>query len=277
MSNIDESLEFSKEKWSLFQFGENENYPIFVLLELKNFDENLTKILLDCHFRELSDKEAEKTWQERESKFGHRILKLVSATKRLELQIGLSRDTDDFGLESLNPKEQYNVYRFKGLALMVYSSLVTNWEMGVLKNFGSKEFEFETRMVLSRYLGWSLAPHGVVGFWGEVTDGKMFVSSARQTSGRSFFVDYKNQKQIVSGMELDCHDSWEFIRANDISVGGKQRMTQEELLAFLSSKTVFFDYRGLSVPVRQVIGALSKSGNGIFALKGQSGKKEVSI
>jgi hypothetical protein len=68
-------------------------------------------------------------------------------------QIGLSREEDKYGSESLSQRVGYEVYRFRGVGLMVFHESNPLWELGLIKSsFIRKNTSFNLRVIFHRFL-----------------------------------------------------------------------------------------------------------------------------
>lgn len=247
---------------SFYQYHADLDFPIFIKVVdgLEGKDEgNFSSLLKQMRFRELSGHEediVEKTLSENPQA---RMLTLKLASFKLSNQINSVASSDLYGYESVVPKSGYKVYRYKRMALLVYSIAAPAWECGVTAKFcvGEKGI-FAGRSILNRFLTWSLSSLGVIGFWGVPVDEGFVILNQKDSRGEAVFVDVINQKMMSMDGVRDISTGLEILRLDS---GLRERslvMRESELLSFLSVKTSFLDPEGLSTPVRQMVKQLSK-------------------
>ncbi len=247
---------------SFYQYHADLDFPIFIKVVdgLEGKDEgNLSSLLKQMKFRELPGHEEDMVEKTLSDNTQARMLTLKVASFKLVSQINSVASSDLYGQESVVPKAGYKVYRYKGMALMVYSYAAPSWECGVTGNFcvGEKGI-FAARSVLNRFLTWSLSSLGVVGFWGVPVDEGFVVLNQKDAQGEVVFIDVLNQKMVSMDGVKDISGGLEILRLDS---GLKERslvMRPSELLSFLSVKTSFLDPEGISTPVRQMVNQLSK-------------------
>lgn len=247
---------------SFYQYHADLDFPIFIKVVdgLEGKDEgNLAALLKQMKFRELAGHEedmVEKTLSENPQA---RMLTLKLASFKLANQINSVASSDLYGCESVVPKNGYKVYRYKSMALLVYSFAAPAWECGVTNKFcvGEKGI-FAGRSIFNRFLSWSLSSLGVIGFWGVPIDEGFVVLNQKDSCGEVVFVDVTNQKMISMDGVRDISTGLEILRLDS---GLRERsliMRESELLSFLCVKTSFFDPQRLSTPVRQMVQKISK-------------------
>ena len=253
---------------TVYQYHDQKGFPVFVAIEGYGEDESLvtlSKILDQMKFSELSPKEVEALPTRLDNEVQARLLVLRPATSKVTQQIDSASKSDRFGYESVLPKTGYKVYRFKGMALMVYSYAANTWECGVTEAFGQgEEGIFAARTVINRFLSWALAPHGVIGLWGVPVKEGLVVLKQSESQGEVVFIDM-NEKLLLSmdgkkGIPL----RFRIMRLDNKLSGRNIRMTSDELLSFLSVHSSFLDPMGLSRPMRQLLQALSRLAEGLI-------------
>lgn len=251
---------------SLFQYHLDSDFPIFIKIvdDLEGKDKGNLKTLLDqMKFRELSGHEedsVEKTLSENPKA---RMLTLKVASFKLSGQINSVASSDRYGLESVLPKSGYKVYRYKNMALMVYSFAAASWECGVTDRFCvGVDGVFAARSILNRFLTWSLANLGVVGFWGVPVDEGFVVLNQKESQGEAIFIDVMNGKLFSCDGVKDVSGGLEILRLDSAIKGRSILMRPTELLSFLSVKTSYLDPQGISIPIRQLINQLAKQATG---------------
>jgi hypothetical protein len=244
---------------SYFQFSKDLDVPVFVKCSLDRFDSNLADTLATCHFSRLnlSEKEIQDLELRVQATPHAKLLKIIEASPKVAAQIGSYNELDQFGAESLHSQSGYQVYRYKGNALMIHSSTSSEWELGVFSNFGHKEHGDVCRTIINRFLGWSLIPLGIVGFWGEVTKRGISILNQKESMGYAVYIDTNNQTIMSAQGSMVEKKSIQFVRIDQLRRKNTIMMSKEELISFLSSKMTFFDNRGLGSEIltllRQIV------------------------
>ncbi len=247
---------------SFYQYHADLDFPIFVQVVdgLEGKDEgNLASLLKQMKFRELSGHEIDSVDKTLSENPQARMLTLKVASFKLANQINTVASSDRYGHESVVPKTGYKVYRYKGMALMVYSFAAPAWECGVTANFCVGENGImAARGILNRYLTWSMSALGVIGFWAVPVDEGFVVLNQKESMGEVVFVDVLNQKMMSMDGVRDISGGLEILRLDSGLRDRSQTMRSTELLSFLSVKTSYLDPEGVSTPVRQMLNQLSK-------------------
>ncbi|MBL6991214.1 MAG: hypothetical protein ISR65_15630 [Bacteriovoracaceae bacterium] len=250
------------EELTYFQFNAECNGQIYIKCDLELFNESLESFLEECRFTKLEENEVKDIEEQIEESSNVRILSMVNATPAISRQIELARDSDKYNAESIVPKPGHKIYRFKKQGIMIYSISSKRWELGTYSDFGSQEKLFESRSIIARFLGWSLAQLGIIGFWGEAIENGFYVQRQNDAQGKAVYIDIVNNKVFTQEGVKKIGERFLFIRSSSVrlSANGDRgiTMSREELLSFLSTHCTYFDYEGLSVPIRQIIQTLSK-------------------
>lgn len=249
---------------TFFQFQPQLELPIFIQVNLDNFHSEMEDFLEVRGFVKLSSEEKAKTIKDMEKTLTGRVLTIKKAVPSVARQITGVIEADQFGEESIIPKSGYRVYRYKNHGLFVYSFAATEWELGCLDTFGAKHAQFESNTIINRYLSWSLSHHGIIGFWGRMSDGKLTVQKKNESNGEVVYLDVRNRKLMDRNGTHLVHASFAFIRLNK-SIKKNIQMSPENLLGFLSSRCSYLDHQGLSVPVRQLLQQVVKDYSGYEA------------
>jgi len=245
-----------------YQYHADSDFPIFIQVVdgLEQREEgSLAELLKQMKFRELSAHEEDSVEKTLSENPAARMLTLKVASFKLSQQINTVASSDRYGVESVVPKVGYKVYRFKGMALMVYSFSASSWECGVTAGFSvGEEGIFAARSVLNRFLTWSLSGLGVIGFWGVPVDEGFVVLSQKEAHGEAVFIDLMNHKIVSMDGVKDISGGLEILRLDTALKDRSLAMRPSELLSFLSVKTSYLDPEGISLPVRQMVNQLSK-------------------
>jgi hypothetical protein len=252
-------MEKKEKKYSYFQFNKDENFPVFIRCEVAAFDSKLISQLVDCQFTELTAEESEKALELIDSDPHSKVLHILPATPKVAIQIDLPLETDRYGKESFTDKKGYSVYRYQGLGLLVYSFRAKEWELGVLGSFASEEAELATRVIINRYLGWATAPLGLIGLWGNQVDEGVLILNREESIGEAVFLDIVGRNVFGRDGKSVLGGDFKILRPTRAKLKRRSPMRAEELISFLLNRTTYFDYKGPSVPVRQLLQAISKN------------------
>lgn len=250
-------------KKTYFQYQKDLNLPVYITADLSAFDTSFAEFLGKMKFIKLGDKEEASALVEIKKNNHARVLHVSEASPLVAKQIHSMMESDRYGAESIIPKEGYRVYRHKDVGLMVYSFGAKEWQLGCYKDFGSSQLSFASRMTINRFLSWALVPHGIVGLWGVTVDDGMVAQRAMDSKGEAVFIDVVRLKMITLDGVKNLKPNFKILRLDPTLKGRNIKMKSEELLSFLSAHCTYMDSSGLSVPVRQMIQALSKMTEGL--------------
>lgn len=250
-------------KKTYFQYQKDLNLPIYLAVDLTHFESSFGEFINAMKFSKLGDKEEATALAEIKKNNHARVLHLSEASPLVAKQIQSTMESDRYGNESIIPKDGYRVYRHKELGLMVYSFGVKEWQLGCYRDFGASSCAFGSRMMINRFLSWALVPHGIVGLWGVTVDDGMVAQRAIDSKGEVVFIDIKGLRMITFDGVKKMRPHFKVLRLDPTLKGRNIRMSSEELLSFLSAHCSYLDSSGLSVPVRQMIQALSKMTEGL--------------
>lgn len=252
-------------KWSYFQYQKDMQLPVFIKFDSETFGEELAQFLVKYGFSKLSDGEGAEAEAKINMVPNARLLTISEASAVVAKQIEVTSESDRFGMESINPKNGYKVYRYKDLGLMIYSYGASQWQLGTFSDFGGPDFEIESRTVLLRFLSWSLAPLGIIGFWGTNVDEGLVVMRQAKANNEAVFIDMKSKNIISVDGVTKMKSRFKIVRLDSTLRGRNVRMSREELISFLSHHTSFFDYNNmLSVAVRQMIQTMATRLEGVL-------------
>ena len=251
-------------KKTYFQYQKDLNLPIYLSVDLTNFEPSLPDFLGKMKFTKLSDNEESDALAIFKKSNNARVLNMSEASPIVGRQIQATMESDRYGAESIIPKEGYRVYRHKDVGLMVFSFGAKEWSFGCYKDFGSQSYLIPSRMMINRFLSWALAPHGIVGLWGVTIDDGIVAQRPVDSKGEAVFVDVVGLRMISLEGVKKLRPHFKVLRLDPTLHGRNIRMSSEELLSFLSAHCTYLDSSGLSVPIRQVIQALSKLTEGLI-------------
>ncbi|MGZ3787652.1 MAG: hypothetical protein ACXVLQ_03975 [Bacteriovorax sp.] len=251
-------------KKTYFQYQKELNLPIYLSADLSAFDPSFGEFLAKIKFVKLSDKEESEALGQLRKNNRARILHISEATPVVAKQIQSTMESDHYGAESIIPKDGYRVYRYKDVGLMVYSFGAKEWQLGCYRDFGSSQVVLASRMIMNRFLSWALVPHGIVGLWGVTVDDGMVAQRPLDSKGEAVFIDIVGLRMISFDGIKKLRPHFKILRLDPTLKGRNIKMSNEELLSFLSAHCSYLDTAGLSVPVRQMVQALSKMTEGLL-------------
>jgi hypothetical protein len=254
-----------EQNFTFFQFKKENDYPIYIKCQVQHFGPELLSFLKNMGFEKLSDTEREEVEQNMDVIPDCRVLLLTEASPLVARQIDQPQETDQYGKESLIPKEGYKIYRYKSHAMVIYSYVSIEWQMACFSDFGVEEDQNQAyRTIINRYLSWSLAPMGIVGFWGVPVKEGIVVMKQEDSIGEAVFFDMNNGLLLSMDGIKKVSPRFKILRLeNNLRVKNK-RMSKEELMGFLSHHTTFMDNRGMTVPVRQMVQVLAQTVEGMI-------------
>lgn len=241
-----------------YQFATKLNYQVFARMEDEHLERDLLPILNEMGFSRI-DSEKLKTIEFSRSET--KVLKLSKASLRVSKQIlGVSNGIDNYGPESISSQGGYDVYRYKGVGMMIFSQQSPTWEMGVLdpdKNSKS------VKVMLTRFVSWALASKGVVGFWGVAVEEGLVVMKPKQSQFESIFIDINQMAMITQDGVKTISGNLQVLRLDDTLKDSTKQMSKEALLSFLCSNTTHLSYTGLPTTMRASLFEVSSFANGI--------------
>jgi hypothetical protein len=254
-----------EKQWTYLQYFKDLDLPIYVRLDLSEFDSHILTLLNKMNFAEIVEqKDIDEIHLRINKEGGARLLTFAEASSKVARQIDLVAESDRFGHESIVPKENYNVYRYKGMSLMVYAFSAPEWQIACYPDFGIEADVLAARSVMNRFLSWSLSSLGYVGFWGVPVDEGMVVLRQSDSEGEAVFLDVRRKRMLTLDGHRKMNSRFNMIKLDSAISGKNLRMSNEELLSFLSQYCTYFDYNGLSIPVRQLIQTIVQNTEGLL-------------
>lgn len=251
-------------KKTYFQYQKDLNLPIYISVDLTTMDAGFAEFLNKMKFFKLSDKEESEALTKLKKNNLARILNVTEASLLVSKQIHANMESDRYGAESVIPKDGYRLYRYKDVGLMIYSFAAKEWQMGCFNDFGSAQNFIASKIILNRFLTWALVPHGVIGLWGVTVDDGMVAQRVIESKGEAVFIDVRNLQMITQDGVKKMRSHFKILRLDPTLKGRNVKMKSEELLSFISAHCSYMDSAGLSVPVRQMIQALSRMTEGLL-------------
>jgi hypothetical protein len=246
----------SEKNANYYQFRKELGYPVFVRFEDSELELKLEPMLTQIGFNKLDSKELSNiSFHKNQTK----VLKIQKANFRVSKQIDQSHALDTYGPENLTMLGSYDVYRYKNVGMMIFGGGNYFWELG-LKNIETSSSEI--RVIMARFLSWSLAPLGVVGFWGVPVDDGVVVMKPKEAKFESFFIDVKQMKLICVDGIKDIFPGFQLLRLDATLKDATRRMKKEALVSFLTMNTTYFSYQGLDLNLKTAIYDISSMVDG---------------
>ena len=119
-----------KKEISYFQYQKELDYPVFVRFESQDFEYQLESVLSSMGFSKLQEEEFRRIQIINDET---RILSLGDASMKAARQIDQPGAFDAYGPESVTEFGSYDVYRYKGVGMILMGHNSTMWE-GAVKN-----------------------------------------------------------------------------------------------------------------------------------------------
>lgn len=254
-------------KKTYYQYQKELNLPIYIGVDPQSFESGFGDFLVSMKFVKLNDKEEADALQIMKKNNAARCLNITEAGPVVSRQIQSTMESDRYGMESVTPKPGYQVYRYKNVGFMVYSFGVKEWEFGCYSDFGSNkeaDKKLAARTVIHRFLSWALVHHGILGLWGVTVDEGMVLQRTTESKGEAVFIDVVGNRILSLDGVKKLGPRFKVLRLDPTLKGRNIRMTNEELLSFMSAHCSYLDYTGLSVPVRQMIQTLARMTEGLI-------------
>lgn len=254
---------FKEENFVYFKFHPELNIPIYVRIQESLCSDEFVDTIHSIGFFKEKTEEFKLNESKIYSNANGRILTINPPTILVKSQIESALESDRYGEESIIPKEGHRIYRMKAVSLMIFSYAVKEWKMALVSKFRPDKI----KTVLNRYLALSLSPVGIVGFYGHESQDGVAITRPKESKGEAIYFDLQNNVMITPDGIKEIKSTLQFLRFDNLMSTRIQKMNKEELFSFLSSHCNYISYEGLSIPVRQIIQALSKVSVGIRLAK----------
>jgi hypothetical protein len=228
------------------------------------FDQRFQEFINEMKFTKLNDKEEVEAKKKIQTEKFARVLHIAEATVPVSRQIQRTSESDRYGLESVTPKDNYHVYRYKNNALMIYSFGAREWQLGCYANLAAKDNLLAARTIINRYLSWALSPLGILGLWGVVIDDGVVAQRSSDSKGEAVFIEMGKQRLLTVDGVKKISPKFKILRLDPTLHNRNIKMSNEEFVSFLFSHCTYFDYAGPSVPVRQLIQSMAKITEGLI-------------
>jgi hypothetical protein len=242
----------SEINFSYYQFNKDLGYQIYLRFEDLEFETQLGDVLGIMGFDKV---ERDNVKNINFDPLQTKVLKITKASPGVSRQITRSDFlSDKYGPESVSKNGRYNVYRYKKVAMMVFSENSGLWELGI-KDIGNHD---ALRVIFTRFLSYALAPVGVVGFWGVPVDEGFVVMSPKAANFEAIFVDIKKNVVITFDGVKSIDHELQILRLDSTLANEARPMSREALISFLTVNTNYLSQYGLSSKIKNALYAICK-------------------
>jgi hypothetical protein len=205
-------------------FKANKVFPICIQYETDHFLDNLDQGFRELGFGEQAPAETEVI----------RTLAIQNISRKSWTQnLGKRERGYRSDFETLASSHGGQLYLYRGEGAMMFSTSSEHWKMGVTSSFGSDPLVL--RVIMARFLSWSLQSFGITGHWGLLGKSSIFIDSVARTQGKCVFFDAREGIYFAGNRLEKVIDLFPMVRF-DPSMKHSQRMTREELYSFLMTK-----------------------------------------
>jgi hypothetical protein len=245
------------QKIAYFQFSKSQKYPFFVRVNGEELVANASTTMEKLGFVKSDETQYRKHLV---AKTPFKLVNLSEASHQLGQKIGVHlSELDQFGAESVTPGENYEVYRYRGHGLLVFSLTQSVWEMGISVDFSRDAQVRVFKIMLSRAMGLALGTMGVISFWGVPVDEGFVVMKQTEAQSECIFLDLKHRKFLTIEGEKKITAETIIIRLDREMKGESRRISREEAYSFLSTHANYFSYRGINPQLRENIFAVANT------------------
>lgn len=241
-----------------YQWQKDHGYPIFLRISRDLHEGRLQKLISDLGFQEIAEENHRKVSLTRA---GTKVLTLTRASTRVAQQVMTPDSLDKFGSEVLSYRGEAQIYLYRRLGMMVFSPTTTMWDLGLVSNLETTEELMGMRVMLNRYLGWALAPMGLLGFWGVATGDGFVAMKQSQSFGEAVIIDMEKRLMHSSQGTRPLESNFTILRADKVGPAGRA-MSPEELVSFLNTFNIHLSHVGLPHTLKRVALALGSSVRG---------------
>lgn len=112
------TTQVTEKTFKYFQYQKGHKLPVFIRFEAATFGCELSTVLGSMRFSETTEAEYNDAVKQNTQS---RLLDIQEASPGVARQIAYVASSDRYGAESIIPKDGYRVYRYKGVALIVYA------------------------------------------------------------------------------------------------------------------------------------------------------------
>jgi hypothetical protein len=248
----------NEKKRLYFQYRPELGLPLFVNLEDEQLETALATLFEEMGFEKCSEQSLTKEHSPQELK----VLKVSMAGPMVAKQIGLSREEDKYGKESLSQRVGYEVYRYKGVGLMVFHEKNPLWELGLLNLFHKEDYLFQLRVIFHRFLSLSLAQYKIFGVWGATVEEGVVLMSQEEANGEAVFIDIHNSRLFTIEGIKTLPMPFQIIKLDKDLKNTSRTLKIEELASQLTYYNTYFSSSGIPYEVKREILFVSQYAEG---------------
>ena len=237
-----------KIKASYYQFQGENGYCVFIKFESEDLERSFKNILSEVGFEKV---EEQRLTQISVNKLTTKVLTVRSATPKVVKEINIGAPgLELMGPESISARGSYNIYKYKGVGMMIFSSNNTLWELGVTNPVKNKR---ELRVVIIRYLSWALAGQGIIGLWSVPVEEGLVVMRPVDANHEVVFIDLNRMAMVTQDGVVGISGELKLIRLDENLHHHSRPMVKDQLLSFLSTHTTYLSYSGLDGRLKETI------------------------
>ena len=246
---------------SYFQFCPEADIPVYIGVKMtfSRFEQNLTEFLTKNNFAQIQEKSKEL------QKPYARLLWISQASKAPLCQIINSKTLDPGRQEDIIPASGYHLYRYKNLALMIYSRGSKEWRLAGMQSFGDQDELTASRIVLAHFLSQALAPFSIIGFWGVPVDKGIVIVKKEESQGKMVFIHPDKNLLIANNTTFSTQERFRIIRFDTFSKKKQSIMKKEELFGQLLHHCIWIGDN--TKPIHASVKKLVLSSTGIIHSK----------
>lgn len=242
---------------SYYQFCPKIGYPVLIKFENAGLESSFTEILREMNFDLVESSKALDTLSVKNS----RVLILKESTLSVTRQIlDFSVIMRSYGSEVVTRKNNYNIYVQDSSSMMVFDEDYTEWSAGIID---SESNDYNRRLLLGRYLSYSLLDHGVFGFWGMGVDEGFVSMKPKSSKGKCVFIDLKKSKIVCSDGVKPIKSTFKVFRLEATLRNESKNLSSEELASFLMTNNTYLASGGLDPALKKLIFALCSKAQGV--------------
>jgi len=242
-----------------FQYRPELNYQVFLRFDDEDFAGELKDTVEVMGFEKVEPKKVKNIKFKRDET---KVLKVTRASAGVSRQIDqVGYSMNGLGAESLQPQKGYDVYRYRGVGMMILGSGNYLWELG-LKS--SQDNQDKIRVIFTRFLSFALAKQGIIGFWGVPVEEGFVVMKAKDSNAESIFVDVNKEIILTYNDVRPMQGDLQILRLDDSYRNELKVMRREVLLSYLSTNTCYFSYGGFEPEIKQALYEISRVAQGII-------------
>lgn len=248
----------TEKTFSYYKFQKMLDYEVYLRFEDFEFENLFTEVLDVMGFHKIErDSIKDKSFNPYQTK----ILKVVKATPRVCRQINQNFfEYNGFGVESLSQMGAYDVYKYKGVGMMVIGTNTLFWELGIKRTDDHNAL----RTILTRFVSFALAPKGVVGFWGVSIKEGFVVMNPEASNFEAIYVDLEKEILITYDGIKGIAPDLQILRLDSTLRNEAKKMNREQLLSFLTMNTAHLSYTGTIAAISKTILELTHIADGII-------------